>query len=250
MLKKRIIPVLLINNNSLVKTVNFENPRVVGDIISAVKVFDKRKADELIILDIGKKYNNKISETLVKEISKYCFMPLSFGGGIRNITDAHFFFENGADKIVINTMYYNNKKMLEKIIKIFGSQAIVFSLDYLFDKKTNSYLCFSNNKILRQDPLKVAKQAERMGVGEILFNDVDNDGKMNGYNYDYLKILSNSVKINTIAVGGCGSKSDFYDLSNTNTSAYAASSIFLWVGESIISIKEFLYKRKINVRKI
>lgn len=250
MLKKRIIPVLLINSNSLVKTVNFKNPRVVGDIISAVKVFDKRKADELIILDIGKKYSNKISKSLVKEISKYCFMPLSFGGGIRSISDAHFFFENGADKIVINSVYYNNKKLLEKIVRVFGSQAIIFSLDYLFDKKTNSYFCFSNNKVLKQDPIYVAKQAEKMGVGEILFNDVDKDGMMNGYNCNYLDILSNSVNINTIAIGGCGSKSDFYDLSNTNISAYAASSIFFWVGESIISIKEFLYKKKINVRKI
>ena len=250
MLKRRIIPILLINSNSLVKTVNFKNPRVVGDIISAVKIFDKRKADELIILDIGKKYKNKISKLLIKEISKHCFMPLSFGGGVRKISDAHFFFENGADKIVINTIFYKNKKLLEKIINIFGSQAVVFSLDYLFNKKTNSYSCFVDNKVLNLDPVSVAKQAEKMGVGEILFNDVDNDGMMNGYNIKYIKTLSNSVNINTIAVGGCGSKADFFALSNTNITAFAASSIFLWVGESIISIKEFLYKRKINVRKI
>ena len=248
MLKKRIIPVLLINKNSIVKTINFENPRIVGDIISAVKVFDKRQADELIILDIGKKYNSKIEMSLVKEISKHCFMPLSFGGGIRTMSDAYNFFKNGADKIIVNTIFYKNKKLLEKIIKTFGSQAVIFSLDYLFNSKEKKYNCFSGNKIIYQNPIKVAKDAERIGVGEIIFNDVDNDGKMKGYNLDFLDLLSNSVNLNTIAVGGCGSIKDIYNLSKINVSAYAASSIFFWEGESIISIKKYLSKKNINIR--
>ena len=250
MLKKRIIPVLLINNNSLVKTVNFQNPRIVGDIISAVKIFDKRKADELIILDIGKRFNSKINMLLVKEISKHCFMPLSFGGGIRSLKNAYSFFENGADKIVCNSIFYSNKKLLQKIIKTFGSQAVIFSLDYMYDKKSDNFFCVRDNKILNKDPIKIAKEAEKLGVGEILFHDIDNDGKMNGYNYKILDKLSKSVNINTIALGGCGNKSDFYKLNKTTLSAYAASSIFFWIGESTISIKEYLYKKKVNIRQI
>jgi len=250
MLKKRIIPVLLINNNSIVKTIKYKNPRIVGDIISAVKVFNQRMADELIILNIGKQYGSEFNKKLIENISKFCFMPLSFGGGIRNLQDAYDYFELGADKIVINNIFYYNKKLLKKIIKIFGSQAVIFSLDYVYDKSVKKFFCVSGGKIIKKNPLNISLEAERIGVGEIIFSDVDNDGKMKGYNINYLNTLINNVTIPSIAVGGCSSKQDFLKLSQTNVSGMAASSIFFWIGESIISIKKFLNYNDVPVRII
>ena len=173
MLKIRIIPLIQLLGSSVVKTIQFANPRVVGDAISTVKIFNKRMADEMIIVDIGASKNKKINYNYLKRLSKECIMPLALGGGIHSESDVIKMFENGADKIVINSMFFDDVNLLKKIILKFGSQSVVFSLD--LRKENNKYKIFSNSINSKSSKLSVKnvlKKVSDIGIGEILFNSV------------------------------------------------------------------------------
>ena len=178
MLKIRIIPIPLLKGNSIVKSVSFENHRMIGDAVTAVKVFSNRKADELIILDI-EAYKNGIQFDLLSRLSSYSFMPLTIGGGIKSVDDVKRIFNNGADKVTVNSLYFEDQSIVRKIVSTFGSQAVCLSLDV---KKINSeYKVFYNSgnsksKISLENALE---QAENIGIGEILINSIDQDGRMN-----------------------------------------------------------------------
>ena len=142
MLKIRIIPILLLKGNSIVKSVSFENHRMIGDAVTAVKVFSNRKADELIILDI-EAYKNGIQFDLLSRLSSYSFMPLTIGGGIKSVDDVKRIFNNGADKVTVNSLYFEDQSIVRKFVSTFGSQAVCLSLDV---KKINSeYKVFYNS---------------------------------------------------------------------------------------------------------
>ena len=250
MLKTRIIPILLVQKSSIIKTVNFGNSRIVGDALSTAKVFSQRMADEMMILDIDATRTGNINFSLLERISKFCNMPLTLGGGIKNLEDADQLFKSGADKVVINSEYYNNRKIINDLSKKYGKQSIVFSLDV--KKIEGQYYGYSNsgftfNKVLASD---IALDVVSLGAGEILLNNIDKDGKMQGYDLELIKNISEKVQLPVIAAGGCGSKEDCYNAINSGANAIAAGSIFFWIGESIISIKEYLYKKQIKVRLI
>ncbi len=248
MLKTRIIPTLLIQNSSIVKTINFSNPRIVGDAFSTAKVFSERMADEMIIVDIDAHERNLINFQLFKKISKYCNMPLTLGGGIKNLKDAENLFRSGADKIVINSGLQEDPDLIKKLSGKYGSQSIVFSLDV--KKENNSYHCYSNSGqvLYNYSACELAVKVVEDGAGEILLNNIDGDGKMKGYNLDLIEFITNNVKVPVIASGGCGSKKDFLEAINSGANAASAASIFFWIGESIISIKQYLYENNLNVR--
>tara|TARA_B100001765_G_C19489394_1_gene333093 strand:+ start:658 stop:1413 length:756 start_codon:yes stop_codon:yes gene_type:complete len=249
MLKIRIIPLIQLLGSSVVKTIKFSNPRVVGDAISTVKIFNKRMADEMIIVDIGASKNKKINYNYLKRLSKECIMPLALGGGIHSESDVIKMFENGADKIVINSMFFDDVNLLKKIILKFGSQSVVFSLD--LRKENNKYKIFSNSINSKSSKLSVKnvlKKVSDIGIGEILFNSVDRDGTMLGYDYKLLKLISNEVKVPIIAAGGCGKSEDCVLAIKSGANAVSAGSIFYWVGESILSVKKIMYKKDLNVR--
>ena len=251
MLKVRIIPLIQLNGSSVVKTINFKNFRTVGDAISTVKIFSKRMADEMVIVDINASKTKKINFKFLKSITKECFMPLTLGGGVKNETDVEKLFEVGADKIILNSMYYDDKNLLKKIISKYGNQSIVFSLDvYTLNGKNK---IFSNSKRGVTKPLNIEKTLDdlyKIGVGEILFNSVDHDGIMKGYNYKLIKKISNLTNVPLIAAGGCGHAKDCLDAIKSGANAVAAGSIFYWIGESVTSIKNFLNKSNINVRML
>ena len=248
MLKTRIIPTLLIQNSSVVKTINFNNPRIVGDAFSTAKVFSERMADEMIIVDIDAHKRNTINSQLFKKISKYCNMPLTLGGGIKNLEDAEKFFRSGADKIVINSGFQDDPDLIKKLSNKYGNQSIVFSLDV--KKENNSYYCFSNSGQVLYNHLacELAVKVVEDGAGEILLNNIDGDGMMNGYNLDLIEVIANKVRVPVIASGGCGSKKDFLEAINSGANAASAASIFFWIGESVISIKKYLQENNLNVR--
>lgn len=178
-------------------------------------------------------------------------MPLTLGGGVKNETDVEKLFEVGADKIILNSIYYDDKNLLKKIISKYGNQSIVFSLDvYTLNGKNK---IFSNSKRGITQPLNIEKTLDdlyKIGVGEILFNSVDHDGIMKGYNYKLIKKISNLTNVPLIAAGGCGHAKDCLDAIKSGANAVAAGSIFYWIGESVTSIKNFLNKSNINVRML
>ena len=246
MLKKRIIPSLLIKGSSIVKSIKFKEHRIVGDFISTTKVFSKRFADEMFIIDIDAYENNIINFSNIFEISKFCNMPLTVGGGIKKFDHAKKLFENGADKVVIKTSYFENQSIISKIANYYGNQSVVVCMDVkLIDNRIMMY-----NNLTEQflNPFDEIKNIENIGAGEILLNFVDLDGTMNGFDINFLKKIHQKTKMPLIAMGGCGSKVDFLNAFNAGVEAVAAGSIFFWIGETIISIKEYLNKNGVNVR--
>ena len=248
MLKTRIIPIILLKKNSVVKTTSFKDERIVGDATACVKIFSSRMADEMIILDIDASIRGAININLIKRLSKQCFMPLTIGGGIKNMADVDSLFRAGADKISLNSVFYKNKNLIKQISEKYGSQAVVFSLDAYC--KDSQYFSSSNSGCIIHDILAVdaAKMAVNYGAGEILLNSVERDGTMIGYDLQLIEKISKEVSVPVIASGGCGCVDYFSQAVRAGASAVAAGSIFHWVGESIISIKRHMDDQGISVR--
>jgi imidazole glycerol-phosphate synthase subunit HisF len=248
MLKTRIIPVLLLKGNSIVKTVKFKEPRIVGDAVATVKVFATRKADEMIIVDIEATKRGSLNIDLIERISKSCNMPLSIGGGIQSVEDADALFRVGADKVIINSKFYSDKNIIKEISRKYGEQAVVFSLDVR--RSEGGTKAFSNSASVNSDIMAIdaAKEAIANGAGEIYLNSIDQDGCMQGYDLELIEEISSQVTVPVVAAGGCGDKEHCVEVIKAGADAVAAASIFFWIGESIITIKEHLKSNGIEVR--
>jgi cyclase len=251
MLKTRIIPVLLWNNNSLIKGKNFNSWRRVSSLIPSVKIYNSRDVDELIFLDISATKNNRLpDEYLIKQLASECSVPLTIGGGITELHQVEHLLASGADKISINTSAFYKKNLVSKIAKKFGSQCVVVSIDVR--KIENRYFCFSNSGDKRQsiEPVQWARDVQDMGCGEILLTSIDKEGEMKGYDLDIINQVSSAINIPVIACGGAGNYEHMFDvISMTKVSAVAASSIFHFTELTTTGAKEYLMKKGINVRK-
>tara|TARA_B100000212_G_scaffold209241_1_gene157973 strand:+ start:10434 stop:11183 length:750 start_codon:yes stop_codon:yes gene_type:complete len=248
MLKLRIIPVLLIRGNTIVKSVAFKDHRMIGDAITAVKVFSNRKADELIMLDIDA-FEKGINYELIRRLSGNAFMPLTVGGGIKSLEEAEELFKSGADKITVNTLFHENPHEVKKIVDVFGSQAVCLSLD-VSSAKGNYLPYYRGGKIQGANTLDESLDLlKELGIGELLINSIDRDGLMQGFDLDLIKEVSTKVDVPVIACGGCQKLEDFCNAVDYGADAIAAGSIFHWVGESIISIKESMLNEGYNVRQ-
>lgn len=250
MLKIRIIPCLLFKERTIVKSVNFKNLRMVGDPTTCARVFNQRNADEMIFLDIMASRENKDPNfKVIEDIARECFMPLTIGGGIKNMDHVDKLFEIGADKIAVNTAAIKDQEFLKSIAKKYGSQALVVSIDAR--KINNQYKVFISGGIEQTEytPIELAKKAEQLGAGEILLNSIDKDGTMKGYDLELIKQITSQVKIPVIAAGGAGKLQDFVDaVEKANADAVCAASIFYFVGESIITSKDYMQKKGLNMR--
>ena len=247
MIKTRIIPILLLKGSSIVKTVNFKEPRMVGDAITNVKVFSSRLADEMAIVDIEATRRGRINHQLIQRLASLCVMPLSIGGGISSLNDAEMLFKSGADKVVINSAFYSEPDLLSKVADKYGAQSVVFSLDV--KKVDSSYIAVSHSGIkFHNEAIEAALEAVNSGAGEIILNSIDQDGTMGGFDLELINAITSEIKVPVIAAGGCGNKADFVSAVDSGAAAVAAGSIFYWVGESIITIKEFMSKNGIEVR--
>ena len=250
MLKKRIIPLLLIMNERLVKTINFDNFKDVGNPISNAKIFNDSDADELILLNINRE--KRLSNSLIpvlKEISKECFIPISVGGGINSFNDASEIIKNGADKIIINSICYNNYNFVKNLASKLGRQAIVASIDV--KKINNNYSLFSNcgkqlNQIsLEEHLLKLIKN----DVGEIMINSIDCEGAMAGPDLDLVMQISNISSVPIIYSGGIGNYDHIKDIFKiSKISAVACGSLFNFTDSNPIRIKSYLKNHNINLR--
>jgi cyclase len=235
MLKTRVIPCLLLKNKGLVKTVQFKEPRYVGDPINAVWIFNQKEVDELIFLDImatKEKEKKKTSIELISKISDECFMPLTVGGGIRNVEDIKELLNAGAEKVSINTYAVKNPSFIKEASGVFGTQSIVVSIDVKRHKKgLYEVFTYGGTRPAGIDPVSLAVQMEAVGAGEILINSIDRDGTMEGYDIELIREVSDAVNIPVIACGGAGNVEDFARGINVgHASAVAAGSFFVFHG--------------------
>lgn len=233
MFRPRVIPVLLLSGSGLVKTVKFKNPKYIGDPINAVKIFNDLEADELVFLDItATNQHRTISSSLIKDIGDEAYMPFAAGGGIKNLNDIREILSYGAEKVVLNSCLMANHGLVSEAAGKFGSQSIIVSIDvrrnvfggYKIYTKSGSVKINSNLT-------DFCCQMQELGAGEILINSIDNDGVMSGYDYDLIKLVSNSVSIPVIACGGAGNLNDFSKaVFDSGASAVAAGSMFVFHG--------------------
>ena len=187
MLQPRIMPCLLLKDGSLVKTVKFKNPSYVGDAVNAIKIFNEKEVDELVLIDISKK---EIPFDILRKITRECFMPLCYGGNIKTIQDIKNLFQLGVEKVVVNTLLFTNPELVKQAVKLFGSQSIVASVDI----KTNfwgQYKVYQHqhNKNTNLDPLKYIQQLEKLGVGEIFLYSADKDGTWEGMDLKLIETI-------------------------------------------------------------
>jgi len=230
---RRIIPALLINNGDLIKTTKFKNPNYIGDPVNAVKIFNEKEVDELIVLDINCTINSNSPDfNLIKEIVGEAFMPICYGGGIKNIEQIKKVLFLGVEKIAINTATFYDPELISNAANIFGSQAIVASIDVGYNWKRKQHVFIeSGKKNIKYLPIDYAKKMEDLGAGEILINCIYRDGTMSGYDIELLNKLCDSVKIPVIALGGAKDKTDIKKVFNkTSVSAAAAGSMFIYTG--------------------
>lgn len=231
--RPRIIPVLLIDNQDLVKTRQFKDPTYLGDPINAVKIFNIKGIDELSILDISATKNHKEPDfDLLKDIASQAFMPLSYGGGIVNIDQIKKLFKIGYEKIVINSEFVNRPDLIKQASEYAGSQSVVVSIDV--KKYNGKYKCFINDgtDMVDYSPIELAKKAEQYGAGELFINSIDNDGIMKGYDLSLIKEISKAVSIPVIACGGAGGIMDLKKvIQDAGAHAAAGGSMFVYYGK-------------------
>lgn len=234
MLNTRVIPCLLIRGNGLVKTMQFKEPRYVGDPINAVRIFNEKEVDELILLDIEATVNNKKPNMkLIVEIVSECFMPVCYGGGISSVEEIREIFNIGIEKVAINSFALKDPFLIKRAADHFGSQSIVVSMDV---KKNvwGKYAVYTHGGKIntKRDPVEYAVEMERMACGELLLNSIDRDGTSNGYDIELIKRVSNAVSIPVIACGGAGKLADFSSaVKEGGASAVAAGSFFVFHGK-------------------
>lgn len=232
--RPRVIPCLSITSeHDLVKTIKFSDPRYLGDPINAVKIFNDKGVDELCILDItATKEGRKPDFDYIKDIASEAFMPLSYGGGITSIEEIKKIFYIGYEKVIINTAFYKNPKLITEAANLAGSQSIVVSIDVKNEMlaRKRCYVCGGTEKT-GKNPIEMAKLAEGLGAGEILLNSITNDGIMKGYDIKLISDVAKSVNIPVIACGGAGTVQDLKKaLYEGNAHAVAAGSLFVYYG--------------------
>lgn len=232
--RPRIIPVLTIIDNDLVKTINFKNPRYIGDPINAVKIFNGKAVDELCILDIRASVDGKEPNyELLNQIASEAFVPLSYGGGITNIEQIRKIIFLGYEKVVINSEFVRHPQFIKDAVRVAGSSSIVGAIDVkkniLGKYITNSKSASINHK---SSPVDLAKEYEKSGVGEILFTDIAKEGTKLGYNIDLVYSISKAVKVPLIANGGASGLIDIQKvIKEGEAHSAAASSMFVYYGK-------------------
>jgi cyclase len=233
MLRPRIIPSLLIHNHGLVKTVNFKNPKYVGDPINAVRIFNEKQVDELAIFDIDASVNNsKPNFELLKKLANQSRMPLCYGGGVKTVNDALKIFSLGIEKIAINSGIIDNPSLISEIADRVGSQSVVAVLDVKKKFLGGYELAVSNGKILTGiNPMDFAIKAQDLGAGEVIVNSIDRDGTMKGFDLELINKISSGIKSPLTVLGGAGSLSDIKKVINSHgIIGVAAGSLFVFKG--------------------
>jgi len=233
MLRPRIIPCLLIHKGGLVKTVRFAEPKYVGDPVNAIKIFNEKEADELIVVDIdASAQGREPNERLISQFAVECRMPLCYGGGIRTAEQAKRIIGLGVEKISLSAAAFELPGLVSEAAREIGSPSVVVVLDV---RKTRSgaYEVFTHNgtKSTGLDPVMAARQAEERGAGEIVVNSIDQDGMMKGYDLDLARAVRQATRLPMTVLGGAGKLDDLAALVRTcGVVGAAAGSLFVFKG--------------------
>ena len=230
MLEKRIIPVLLIQNKKLVKSVKFSNYNYLGDPINAVKIFSTKTVNELVIIDIEASKKDYIDKDYLYKVADECFIPLTYSGGIKNLKEMEEIYKIGFEKISLDSIIFKDKFFLKEAVKEFGSSSIVVSLtvkkNFLGNYKLYNYLERKNRK---EDLTNFIMFIQDMEPGEIFLNNVGYDGMMNGYDKLLIEKIAPKIQVPFTVCGGAGEINDAIDiLSYKEVTGAAAGSIFVY----------------------
>ena len=234
----RIIPVLTIDGQSLVKTVKFKRPNYLGDPINAIKIFNDKEVDEIAVLDITASVKKRGPDfKLIEEMASECFMPMAYGGGITKIEEIKTLFSLGVEKIILNSALLENENLIADAAEQYGSQSVLVSFDVkknLLGQYKASFLNAQKNTKTELSELAVKYQT--LGAGEVLLHNVDKDGTFGGLDYSLIKNISTSLKIPLIACGGVNSLEDMLRGIQSGASAIAAGSFFAYRNNDTKSI--------------
>ena len=253
MLSTRVIPCLDVHNGRTVKGINFNDLVDAGDPVELAMLYNKLGADELCFLDISA--TNEKRRTMYKMVSKVsekCFIPLTVGGGVKEILDFKYLLKSGADKVSVNSAALKDPLLIKKAADNYGSQCVVLAIDALENKSMPSgyeVTTHGGRKQTSIDVLKWAKKGVKNGAGEILLTSMNSDGTKKGYNLELTKLISQSVSVPVIASGGAGNPKDMVEVVlNSGASAVLAASIFHFGTFSIKEAKEYLKSKNVSVR--
>ena len=230
--RSRIIPVLLIQQGALVKTEKFSSPRYVGDPINAIKIFNEKEVDEIVVLDIdASKKNQPINYNLVRDLASECFMPLAYGGGVKTLSDIEQLIKSGVEKVIINSVSFENPKFISEAVEQFARSTIVASVDVTQNFFGKYVLYSASGKKNKYGTIDYIKHIQESGAGEILLQAVHRDGTGMGYDLKLISEISDFVSVPFIACGGAASIIDLHKAVKAGASAVAAGSMFVFTGK-------------------
>ncbi len=250
MLKRRVIPVLLLRDGRMVKGRQFKDFRDTGEPRTAVRIYSAQDADELVFLDIRPSKDSRAAIVdIVRDAATECFMPLAAGGGVSSIDDVHQLMLAGADKVVITTSAVTDPSLITRVAEHFGTQAVVAGIDYRMDGDNARVWIRSGTEPTSLDPVDHARNLAQRGAGEILLNSIDRDGMMQGFDLAIAARLSNTVSLPVIVCGGAGNFMHLVDVfRNTAVSAVACASLFHFGDNNPIRARSYLRNHDIPMR--
>lgn len=234
MLRPRIIPCLLVKNGGLVKTVNFSSPKYVGDPINAVRIFNEKEVDELMVVDIDATVHDREPDyNLIKNLAAECRMPLSYGGGVKSVEQIERIISLGVEKVALSSIAIHKPDLVTQAAEHVGSQSIVVVIDVKKSPKNANYEVFTHNgsKATGLRPDLFVSQIEQLGAGEVVINSIDRDGVMKGYDMDLVALVREATALPLTILGGAGSLNDISNLIKTyGIIGAAAGSLFVFKG--------------------
>lgn len=252
MLKTRLIPILLLKQGRMVKTIQFDALRDVGHPVKAAKVYDAQGVDELIFLDItASSESRRTLFNIIQEVTEESFMPFTAGGGLRTLQDIRDLLNAGADKVTLNTAAVRQPTFITEAAERFGNQCIVVSID-VRQKGYKKYEVYINGgrEPTGLDPVTWAQEAVERGAGEILITSIDKEGKMEGYDLTLTKMVAEAVSVPVIAHGGAGTPAHFVEaITEGQAHAVAAASIFHFTDQSPIKSRAYMQRAGLDVRR-
>jgi cyclase len=235
MLRSRIIPCLLIHDGGLVKSTNFQDYKYVGDPLNAVRIFNEKEVDELMVIDIDASVNGREPNfELIKKMASECRMPLCYGGGIKTVEHAKKLVSLGAEKVAISSGAIEKPNILLEIGKAIGTQSVVIVLDVKKKKIWGGYEVYVYNGIknTKNDPFDLAEELEKIGIGELVLNNIDLDGTMKGYDIELCKRMRERISVPMTILGGAGSLSDISGaIKHLGVVGAGAGSLFVFKGK-------------------
>lgn len=235
MLRSRIIPCLLVRNKGLVKTIQFKDGKYVGDPINAVKIFNEKEVDELMVLDIDATKDSRGPDfKMIENLANESRMPLCYGGGVKTVGQAKKIIHLGAEKVALSSAVIDNPNLVKDIAKAIGVQSVIVVLDVKKKGILGKYQVYTHNgtRPTGKHPVELAKQFEELGAGEVVINSIDNDGMMNGFDVKLIDLIRSAINLPMTVLGGAGNLNDIKEMvKKYKTIGVAAGSLFVFKGK-------------------